>query len=445
MNWRDRCGKKLISLEQAIGKVKGGDLVTVAPYTCTHHTLCGALIARLERGDLAGIRVEHPASFTSWTHPEVAGKLELRDIYATPPNRAACHQGEMEYVPIGIWRSYETPAGLSQNPDVFLVPVSPPDERGFCSFGPGVWMSGTLCRGAGMVIAEVQENFIRTHGENYVHVSEIDWFVEATIPTGSAPTPPPPAEDVLATEVICTMVASELVNNRDTIQLGVGTVSASMGLFLGEKEDLGVQTELITGGIVDLVRNGVVTGKYKSMHRYKVVGSALVALPEEEFRAIHENPVFELYDFGYTDDLRRLIQQDNFVAINNALVVDLTGQVSAEAWNHQMYTGVGGQTVFMIAGAYSPGGKSISVLPSSSVPSASGERVSRIQATLAPGCPVTVPRTYVDYVVTEQGIATLRGKSIKERALELVSVSHPEFRKDLARAANELYNAGIEV
>ncbi len=131
-------------------------------------------------------------------------------------------------------------------------------------------------------------------------------------------------------------------------------------------------------------------------------------MPREELVEIHENPVFELHDFGYTDDLRRLIQQDHFVAVNNALVVDLTGQVSAEAFDHRMYTGVGGQTVFMIAGAYSPGGKSLSVVPSSSVPTTTGERVTRIVPALPPGTPVTVPRTFVDYVVTEQGIAQLR-------------------------------------
>jgi 4-hydroxybutyrate CoA-transferase len=140
----------------------------------------------------------------------------------------------------------------------------------------------------------------------------------------------------------------------------------------------------------------------------------------------HENPAFELYDFGHTDDLRRLIQLDHFVAVNNAMVVDPTGQVSAEAFDHRPYTGVGGQTVFMLAGAYSPNGKSISVLPSSSVPSSGGqERLTRIVPTLAPGTPVTVPRTYVDFVVTEFGIAELRGKTVQERARALCEIAHP--------------------
>jgi acyl-CoA hydrolase len=437
MSWRDRHREKLVSAEEAVKQIKSGDTVGVGPYTCTPYTLCNALQARAS--ELRNVRIDHPAALTPWLAPENQGAFELHSNYTTPFDRAACHEGRMEYLPIGAWHAHELPPGLVTQPDHFLVPVSPPDRHGYCSFGPGVWFSATMCRNARSVIAEVHESFIRTGGENYVHVDDIDLLVEAQQPTGSLPVPPPNPEESAVVEVIGTLVASELVNNRDTIQLGVGTVSASIALFLTEKEDLGVQTELITGGIVDLVKRGVVTGKYKDVHRYKVVGSALVALPPEEVEAINENPAYELYDFGYTDDLRMLLRIERFVTINNALVVDLTGQISAESLGYQMYTGVGGQTVFMIAGAYSPGGKSISVLPSSSVPTATGRRVSRIVPYLDPGGVVTVPRTFVDYVVTEQGIATLRGKTIKERARELISVAHPDFRADLTKQAQEMF------
>ena len=441
MSWKDECASKLTGVDDAVRRVQSGQVVAVAPFTCTPHTLCNALIDRGKRGELDGVRIDHPASLSAWTQPGLEQAFSLHDNYATPPNRAACHAGGMEYLPIGVWKSWETPPGFTDAPDVFLVPVSPPDAKGYCSFGPGVWLSRELTKKAGLVIAEVHEDFIRTGGENYVHIDELDVLVEATIPTGTLPAPPDNPEETATVEVICTLVANELINDRDTIQLGVGTVSASVGLFLGEKEDLGVQTELITGGLVDLVNKGVITGKYKNVHRGKVVGSALVALSREEQAKIDGHPAFELYDFGYTDDLRRLIQVERFVTVNNALIVDLTGQVSAEALDHRMYTGVGGQTVFMIAGAYSPGGKSVSVLPSSSVPTATGERVTRIVPVLGPGAPVTVQRTYVDYVVTEQGIATLRGKTLKERARELVAVSHPDFRPELERAAREMYGA----
>jgi 4-hydroxybutyrate CoA-transferase len=439
VNWRDQCRDKLVTPDEAVKRVKTGDVVAVAPFISTPHSLCNALMRRIRAGELRDIRIDHPASLSPWCEPDVLEAIELHDNYATPLNRAAVHAGTVDYLPIGLWKTDSVPDGFTSHPDVFLVPVSPPDRHGYCSFGSGVWLSATLARNAKLVIGEVHEDFIRTHGENYIRLDQLDVVVEADAPTGTAPPPVLSDEEVAAVEVICTLVAAELVNDGDTVQMGVGTVSASLGLYLDGKEDLGVQTELITGGIVDLVDMGVVTGNRKSIHKRKVVGSALVALSAEEMARIDGNPVFELYDFGHTDDLRRLIQIENFVTVNNALQVDLTGQVSAESIGQQMYTGVGGQTVFMIAGAYSPGGKSVSVTPSSSIPSATGQRISRIVPTLDPGGVVTVPRTYVDYVVTENGIATLRGKTIKERVRELLNVTHPDFRDELEDEARRLY------
>jgi acyl-CoA hydrolase len=439
MDWRARLGSKLVSLEEAISHVTPGATVGIAPFTTTPATLCEGLAARARARGVTDVRVEHLAALFPWTEPELQGSLRLLDNYATPPNRAACHRGEMDYLPIGLWRSHELPAGVRRDPDVFFVPVSPPDAAGYCSFGTGVWMSPIVVAGAKCVVAEIQEDFIRTGGENFVHVDQIDWFVEGKAPVPAPPAPPRSEEEVAQIEAICTTVAVELVNDGDTLQMGVGSVSASLGHFLDFRNDLGVQTELVTGGIAELVRRGNVTGSRKSIHKGKVVGSALVSMPPEELAMIDGNPVFELYDFGYTDDLRRLIQLDPFVTVNNALVVDLTGQVSAEAFDHRAYTGVGGQTVFMLAGAYSPNGKSVSVLPSSSVPSGGGARVSRIVPTLAPGTPVTVPRTYVDFVVTEFGAAELRGKTVQQRARALCEIAHPEFRDVLRDEAKRLY------
>jgi 4-hydroxybutyrate CoA-transferase len=255
------------------------------------------------------------------------------------------------------------------------------------------------------------------------------------------PLPPRTDEEIAVTEVICTLVASELVNDRDTVQIGIGTVSSAMALYLHDKHDLGVQTEMIPGGVARLVLEGVVTGKYKQLHPGKVVGSAFVALPPEELALINGNPVFELYDFGYTDDLRLLVQEENYVAVNNALLVDLTGQVTAEYIGPRVWSGVGGQTIFCIAAAYSKGGRSILVTPSTSL--VQGERRSRILGSLPEATVVTVPRTYVDYVVTEYGIATLKGKTVRQRMGELVSVAHPDFQGELRKEAKRLYGASV--
>lgn len=435
---QDQYKGKLVSTKKAMEAIQSDQVVHVAPYSTTPTTLCNALKAHVLSGGVKNIRIDHPAAAISWTDDELQGKLRLKDNYATPPNRASCHENGMDYLPVGIWKSWEIPPGFDQNPDVFLVPVSPPDKNGFCSYGSGVWLSPTVSKRAKSVIAEVHPEYIRTGGENFIHVDQIDYFVEAQPQLQGKPPPPPSDEDIAAVEVICTLVAADLVNDGDTLQMGVGTVSAALAPFLDFRNDLGIQTELITGGVVDLVEKGVVTGSRKTWHPNKVVGSACVVMPPEELAIINENPYFELYDFGYTDDLRRLIQQDNFVAVNNALSVDLTGQVCAEALDHRPYTGVGGQTVFMLAGAYSPGGKSVSVLPSSAVPTG-GSRVSRIVPSLGAGAAVTVPRTYVDYVVTEFGIAQLKGKTLQERARALVDISHPDFRDELEQQAKELY------
>jgi acyl-CoA hydrolase len=440
MRWQDRVGSKLVSPQNAVAGVGSGQTVGVGTYTCTPHTLCRALAERGRRGEIENVRIDHAAALFCWTSPDLRRAFTLHDNFATPPNRAAILEGAVDYLPISVWQAGVTPPHYDANPDFYLVPVSPPNVHGFCSFGPGVWFSNLLVRGAKTVIAEVHPEFIRTGGDNFVHVDDIDFFVEAEETTNSVlpPGAPPNEEELAQVDTICNLVAAELVNDGDTIQIGIGTVSASLAKFLGFRNDLGVQTELVTGGTAELVKRGVVTGKYKSLYPGKVVGSALVALGREELDAIDGNPVFELYDFGTTDDLRRLIQQKNFVAVNNAMVVDLTGQVSAEAWDHKPFTGVGGQTVFMIAGAYSEGGRSVSVVPSSSRP-AGGARVSRIVPALPAGTPVTVPRTFVDYVVSEYGIAQLRGKSVRERVGAMIEVAHPDFREPLRKEARALY------
>lgn len=438
MTWRDMVADKLMSPAEAVQAVRSGDVVAISAINCTPFTLCQALYER--RSELSDIRIDHPAPLFPWVQPDDEGPFTLNDLYATPADRQMAIAGRVEYRPVARWRADLPPDGFVASPDVYLVPVSPPDRHGYCSFGPGVFFSPTFCRSAATVIGEVHESFIRTGGDNYVHVSQLDRLCVAAAPTGALPVAPRSDEENLVTEVIGTLVAAELVNDRDTVQIGIGTVASAMGAFLGEKGDLGIQTEIITGGIAELVRQGVINGKYKTRHQGKVVGS-IALVPEDELALIDENPAFELYEFGYVDDVRYLIQQDNLVAINNALQIDLTGQVAAETIGSMIWSGVGGQTAFSIAANYSRGGRSVTVLPSSSV--VDGERVSRIVPTLPGGAAVTIPRTLVDYVVTEHGIAHLRGKSLRERAQELISVAHPDFHAELRREAASVFNVTV--
>ena len=438
MNWRQMVSDKLMSSAEAVQIVKSGDVVGISAINCTPFTLCQALYDR--RAELSDVQIEHPAPLFPWVQADQEGPFTLHDLYATPADREMANAGRVEYHPVARWRADLPPDGFAGQPDVYMLPVSPPDRQGFCSFGPGVFFSPSLCRDARTVIAEVHENFIRTGGDNYLHVSQLDRLCEAAVPSGALPVAPRSDEENLVTEVIGTLVAAELVNDGDTVQIGIGTVASAMGAFLGEKQDLGIQTEIITGGIPGLVRDGVITGKYKTRHQGKVVAS-IALVPEEELAIIDGHPSFELYEFGYVDDVRYLVQQDNLVAINNALQVDLTGQVAAETIGNLIWSGVGGQTAFSIAANYSRGGRSITVLPSTSL--VAGERVSRIVPTLPGGAAVTVPRTLVDYVVTEHGIAHLRGKSLRERAQELIAIAHPDFHAELRREANSVFSVAV--
>ena len=438
MDWQRMVGDKLVSPQEAVQAVKPGDQVMVAPINGTPFTLCQALYDR--RNELRGMRVDHPAPLFPWVQPGEEDAFELHDLYATAANRDMVNAGQVWYLPTALWREGEIPAGLLQEPDVYLVPVSPPDRHGYCSFGPCVFFSPSFCRKSRTVLAEVHENFLRTGGENFVHISEIDRFCQAAQPTGGLPLQPRTEEETLVTEVICTLVAAELVKDSDTVQIGIGTVSSAMAVYLDQKHDLGIQTELITSGVAQLVSDGVVTGRYKTLHQGKVVGSVIVT-PEEEWPLMDGNPTFEMYEFSYVDDVRILLRQDNLVAINNSLMVDLTGQVASETVGPRVLTGVGGQTAFSIAANYSNGGRCISVLPSSHI--VDGQRLSRIVPMLPEGAVVTVPRTFVDYVVTEHGIAHLRGKTVRERIGELIAVAHPDYRAELKGEAKRIYKIDV--
>ena len=318
-----------------------------------------------------------------------------------------------------------------------MTPVSAPDKHGYCSFGHGLFMSKTMAKAARTVVAEVHQDFIRTGGENYIHVSEIDYFVEPTQPPAQLPPTQRNDEEVAATELICTLVASNLVHDGDTLQIGLGSVSSPIAMYLGDKNDLGIHTEVIPGGIARLVKEGVITGKYKTVNPGKVVASAGIGVFDDELAIIDGNPNFEFYDFTYTDDLRLLVNQKNYVAVNNALAVDLGGQACSESFGPFMYTGTGGQTTFTITAAFSNPGRSVIVTPSSSI--VNGRRISRIVPMLEPGSVVTAQRAFVDYVVTEYGIAELRGKTLKQRAAALVEICHPDFKPDLLKEAKRIY------
>ena len=384
MGWKELHADKLGSAEEAAALVKSGDRIVVGLFQATPYTLCEAVGAR--SGELRDVLVSHSVSVYPWG-PRTGGAFQVESAFLTAVDRPWMDAGKLRYVPVGYFRRGDLPPGLGPF-DVFLTKVSPPDGRGNCSFGPALWFHKTFAANSTLIIAEVDESLIRTGGDNFIHISEIDRLVEMKIPPPPLPIPPRTQEEVEITEVIATLVATELVRDGDTLQIGAGTVSAAVAPYLEHKHDLGIHTEIITGGVPRLVQAGVITGKGKAINQGKVVGCALAFIDDEELKIVDGNPAFELYDFTYTDDLQVLLQLDNFTSINNALIIDLTGQVTAETIGPRVYSGAGGQTVFAISSSYARNGRCITVMPSAST--VNGEKKSRVVPTLEPGTAITV-------------------------------------------------------
>jgi 4-hydroxybutyrate CoA-transferase len=321
-----------------------------------------------------------------------------------------------------------------------MLELSPPDAHGYCSFGASVWTKKTECRSAKRVLAEINKNLIRTYGDNFIHVSEVDYFVEHT-PSGRQPrgtdllgrkdVQPGEAEKAIAGYV------TELVKDGDTLQVGVGATSewcCTLGTF-ENKVDMGWHSETTPRGIIKLIRDGVITGKHKTLNANKAVATACGGGTKEDMDFVNMNPIFELHSAEYCLDVRVIAQHDNMVAINSAVSVDFAGQIAAESIGPRVISGAGGQTAFAIGSFLSKGGRNITVMTST----AGGGKVSRITPLLAEGTIVTVPRTISDYVITEYGIAHIKGKTQRKRALELIGIAHPDFRAELKKEAEKLY------
>jgi 4-hydroxybutyrate CoA-transferase len=433
-DWRAQLGSKLVAAETAVEHIKDGDRITHSIAQATPFTLCNALAARLMEIDR--VVINGSASAFSWDLPGLGERFRLESFYLSPLDREVFAGGRMEFVPLSYYRTGVLPPGLDDF-NVYLMTVAPPDEHGYVNFGDLQIMSKLLAQRAELVIAEIVPDKVRIGGDNSLHISAIDWFVERAANAQRLPAPPPASEEEQrVVSAICATVARELIPDRATIQVGVGSTSAMIMPHLRNRHDLGMQTEIIPWGTAPLVRDGIITGKHKRLFPGLVVGSGFaVATPRAELEYADGHPGFHLYDFNFTDDIRLIAREEGLIAVNNGLAVDLTGQVGSESLGHQMYTGTGGQTAFGIGSALG-GGKSIIVLPATAM--ARGQRVSRIVPALAPGTICTLPRTFVHHVVTEYGIATLKGKSQRERAAELIAIAHPDFRAELADEAKRM-------
>jgi 4-hydroxybutyrate CoA-transferase len=426
MNWEETYRQRVTSAEEAVRSIRSGGHVWVHAGCNNPEELVRAMVARA--AELRDVTVSHLLTFGGADHvdPRHARSFRHRALFTGDNVREAVNDGRADYVPVFL---YEIPRLIQSGllpVDVALVHLSPPDEHGFCSFGVGVECTKAAAERAASVVALVNRQMPRSLGDSFIHVSRLTHVVEVDRPVVELPQ----SNGVSDVSRAIGANVAELIEDGATLQMGIGEIPDAVLLFLKHKRNLGIHTEMFSDGVVDLFESGVVTGEAKTIHRGKIVASFVLG-SKKTFDFLDNNPFVEFHPSDYVNDPFVIAQNDKMVAINSALSVDLTGQVSADSIGRRIYSGFGGQLDFIRGAARSKGGRPIIALPST----ARGGRISRIVDTLEEGSGVVTTRADVHDVVTEHGIAHLYGKSLRERAQELIAVAHPDFREDLRAAA----------
>ncbi|MBI2305602.1 MAG: acetyl-CoA hydrolase/transferase family protein [Chloroflexi bacterium] len=434
MDWREDYQKKLVTAEEAVKIVRSRDRVVI-PIGGEPTLLPHALAQRAGELEDVELLLCLPMNDFGFWREEVHDSFKVAlETFVGDLGRYALDEKRADYYPNLFslnFKVYDEGRPLVRDIDAVMTVVSPPDDHGFCSFGLRVWNKRAYALRAKKVLVEVDANQVRTYGTNFIHVSRVDYFVENTVP------PRPRREYPIdhRTRAIAGYVSS-LIQDGDTIQVGHGSFTRPLSLLgvFNDKNDLGWHSEVTPYGIVKLVRRGVINGSRKTLHQEKVVATQLEG-DDEDVAFMAHNPMFEVHDVNYVNDIRTIMAHDNMVAINQAMAIDLTGQIGAESVGPRTWNGSGGQPEFAIGAVMSKGGRSITVLPSTAL----GGYVSRIVAKLEPGTVITIPRSYADMVVTEHGIARLMGKSQRQRAEALIAIAHPDFRVQLGEEAQKLF------
>ncbi|CAN5206069.1 acetyl-CoA hydrolase/transferase C-terminal domain-containing protein [soil metagenome] len=421
---------RIVTAEEAVAGIRDGHQVFVHGGAASPSVLLDALAGRaneLRDVGMVHFHIEGPAPHLA---PEVADSFRHRALFIGANAREAVNEGRADYVPIFLSDVPELFTGGVLPLDVTLINFSHPDSNGYCSLGTSVDATLAATHAATTVIAQLNRAMPRTLGDSFVHIDEIDLGVEVDQPPHEHLSPAIGDVERLIGEFV-----GDLVPDGATIQMGIGSIPAAVGLALRDKRDLGVHTELFTDAVLDLVEAGAVTGARKEINRGKIVSAFLMG-SQRLYDFVHDNPMIEMRPVDYTNDTSVIRRFRRMVAINSAISIDLTGQVSADSIGTRFYSGVGGQMDFMRGAALSPEGRAIIALPST----AAGGTISRIAPVLAEGAGVVTSRAHVRTVVTEYGVAELFGRSIRERATALIAIAHPDFRDNLAREVHRLYH-----
>ncbi|MBN2497735.1 MAG: GNAT family N-acetyltransferase [Deltaproteobacteria bacterium] len=425
--WQEKYSKMITTAEEAVSHIRPGQRVFIGTGCAQPQELVRALTARSY--ELADTQLVHLLTMgdAPYAHKELSQYFSVNSFFISDNVRDIIQEGLGQYTPIflsdipGLFDSGQLPL------DAALIHVSPPDERGMVSLGISVDIVKSAAENAALVIAQVNPRMPRTLGDSFLSVHDLDYLVPVDAPLLEAAAPEP--DEV--TRKIGEYVAG-LVEDGSTLELGIGRIPHAVLEKLGDKQDLGIHTEMLNDAIIDMVESGVVSGRQKSIDRGKVVASFCTGT-RRLYDYIDNNPVFAFHPTEYVNDPFLIAQQHKMVAINVALEIDLTGQVCADSLGTRFFSGIGGQVDFNRGAARAEGGKAIIALPST----AKGGSVSRIVAQLSAGAGVVTTRGDVYYVVTEYGVAYLHGKSVGERALALIGIAHPSFREELLHRAIE--------
>lgn len=422
-DWAD----KAVSTEEAVGLLRSGMRVFVHGAAATPAPLLEAMV---RRNELADVRLYHmhTAGDAPFVGPECEGRFFSISLFTGPALRKPIQEGRADFVPVflsdipGLFRSGKIPL------DAALLQVSPPDHHGCCTLGTSVDAAKAAADSAGLIIAEINDQMPRTHGNTVVPLDRITAFVRTDRPLIEERPEPETAVEARIGEIV-----AGLIEDGSTLQMGIGAIPDAVLLRLREKRDLGIHTEMFSDRVVELVEAGAVTNRFKTVHPHRIVTS-FVSGTRKLFRFVHDNPLVEFHPCDRTNDTSLIRRNDKVVAINSCIQVDLTGQVCADSIGHRIYSGIGGQMDFIRGAALSRGGKPILAFRSTAV----GGTVSRIVSELAPGSGVVTTRGHVHWMITEHGAANLHGMTLRERGEALISIAHPDFRVELRRALRAL-------
>jgi len=417
----------------AVSAIADGEFVWCHSMAATPYVLLGGLAEHArERRDiqLMQLHTEHSEILAA---PELDGHIKSRCFFVSGSTRKSVNAGRDEFVPIFLSEIPKLFRRGEQKVHTALIQVSPPDAHGNCSLGISVEATRAAVQMADRVIAQINPNMPRVHGDGFVPYKRFDAVLEADSPLPEAPDHAPGE-----LEQRIGQYAASLIRDGDCLQMGIGDIPNAVLDCLGDRRDLGVHTEMFSDGLLRLYETGAITNTRKRKFPGCIV-STFVLGSRRVYDFCDDNPEVVLLDVEYVNDTQVIRQNPNVVAINSALQVDVTGQVCADSIGTQIYSGVGGQVDFLRGSALSEGGRGIIAMPAT----AAGGKVSRIVPTLAPGAGVVTTRAHTQYVITEYGIANLRGKSLRERAQALIAIAAPQFRQQLCEEVNRLWKWNI--